>query len=86
MHEVPAYCGGEICGMCLRAEESEASPATHKVGEESQPDDEIRHNWTQYVCCKHFQLIFGLGAECWPQPMIPRTLPNVREYDLLDQY
>lgn len=42
-------------------------PATHKVEETVFGDtpEEVRHNWTQYVCCAHFQKIFGLNPDCW---------------------
>jgi hypothetical protein len=59
MHWISASCGGEKCGMCWRAGNS--TPATHKVGEEIPHDDpnQMRHNFTQYVCCEHFKQIFG---------------------------
>ena len=43
-----------------------AEPATHKVGEEIPSDDPelMRHNYTAYVCCKHFRLIFGSAVPC----------------------
>lgn len=73
MHVVSPCCGGEFCGICYRAGKGKVD-ATHKVGEEQLPGEpeEIRHNWTQYVCCQHFQEIFGLGPECWPELMAPR--------------
>jgi hypothetical protein len=35
--------------------------ATHKVGEEILNGDPnpIRHNLTNYVCCRHYKMIFG---------------------------
>jgi hypothetical protein len=35
--------------------------ATHKVGEEILPGDPngLRHNLTNYVCCRHYKMIFG---------------------------
>ena len=67
MHQIEPYCKGEICGMCKRENDwFDEIPATHKVGEESKPDNEMRHNWTQYVCCHHFQKIFNLGTDCCP--------------------
>lgn len=68
MHAVEPYCGGEFCGLCFREGLGKVE-ATHKVGEESQPENEIRHNWTQYVCCRHFQMIFNLDTNCWPVGM-----------------
>lgn len=59
MHFVSKSCVGEFCGMCYRAEGRIL--ATHKVGEEILHDDpnQNRHNYTQYVCCEHFKMIFG---------------------------
>lgn len=50
-------CEGEKC-YC-------GKPATHKVGEEIFHDDPNpeRHNFTRYVCCEHFVLIFGKVAK-----------------------
>lgn len=58
-HFVSESCHGEDCGMCWR--EHRSVRATHKVGEEILHDDSapIRHNYTQYVCCMHFAMIFG---------------------------
>lgn len=44
-HPVSPSCGGEIC-RC-------SEPATHKIGEEIQ-DGSHRHNFTAYVCYRHF--------------------------------
>ena len=55
-HLVAASCGGERCGMCFR--DGVSVNATHKVGEELY-EGPIRHNLTQYVCCRHFKSIFG---------------------------
>ena len=71
MHFVSACCQGEICGMCYRETVNPDNltqrvriPATHKVGEEILHDDpnQMTHNLTQYVCCKHFQAIVGTHA------------------------
>ena len=60
-HFVSCTCEGERCSIC-------GEPATHKVGEEVGFDDfEIRHNFTAYVCCEHFRMIFGPAVFC-PQP------------------
>jgi hypothetical protein len=55
--------------------------ATHKVGEEIPWDEPTaavlagakpiipgpdRHNFTAYVCCKHFRSIFGPAVFCAP--------------------
>ncbi|MCA9487506.1 MAG: hypothetical protein KC516_00940 [Nanoarchaeota archaeon] len=53
-------CIGEICPV-----DNCGKDATHKVGEEilygdPSPD---RHNLTSYVCCEHYQKIFGKVAE-----------------------
>ena len=58
-HFVSDSCEGEVCSIC-------AEPATHKVGEEIPSDDPelMRHNYTAYVCCKHFRLIFGSAVPC----------------------
>lgn len=64
VHFVSGSCRGEKCGMCYR--HGGDSPATHKVGEEIMHDDPnpIRHNFTQYVCCDHFEQILGLAVPC----------------------
>lgn len=71
-HFVSAACEGERCSIC-------GEPATHKVGEEIMRDDPTafvhldlsatvvvpaRHNYTAYVCCEHFQMIFGAAVPC----------------------
>ncbi len=62
-HSVPEYCKGEVCGVCYR--QGARVDATHKVGEEL-PMSEVRHNLTQYVCCRHFAEIFGAqSAATW---------------------
>lgn len=60
MHWVSASCGGEECGMCLRLLGLRVQ-ATHKVEETIFHDDpnQMRHNYTQYVCCDHFKQVFG---------------------------
>lgn len=60
-HFVSASCEGEFCSMCQGK-----TPATHKVGEEIAHDDpnSYRHNFTAYVCCKHFKKIFGNTVFC----------------------
>lgn len=60
LHFVSTTCVGERCRMCW-------SPATHKVGEEIASDDTIgnnRHNFTAYVCCNCFRIIFGDAVFC----------------------
>lgn len=61
-HAVHPACGGEFCGMCWREGKREV-PATHKIGEEIQADDQglisLRHNLTQYICCACFEKCFG---------------------------
>ena len=49
--------------MCWRDGEKSV-PALHKVGEEDSHGSNLgmRHNLTQYVCCKHFGEIVGPGA------------------------
>jgi len=61
MHPVSDCCNGEQCGMCWRSSDPPTKvQATHKVGEEILPgENEMRHNYTQYVCCEHFKQIFG---------------------------
>jgi len=65
-HPVSASCKGEQCRIC-------GQPATHKVGEEIQHDDPFpdRHNWTAYVCCEDFAVIFGQQAHGVLKP-VPR--------------
>jgi hypothetical protein len=54
------YCEGERCGMCWRQENRLVS-ATHKIEEVIFDDDPNpnRHPFSQYVCDKHFNSIFG---------------------------
>ncbi len=56
-HFVSDSCKSERCQVCK-------APSTHKVGEEIPHDDPnpIRHNFTAYLCCKHFILIFGVSG------------------------
>lgn len=58
-HFVSASCQGEYCSVCK-------AYAAHKVGEEIAHDDPnaARHNFTAYVCCKHFRIIFGKAVPC----------------------
>ena len=58
-HYVSKSCMGETCSMC-------GAPATHKVGEEIPWDDpvQMRHNFTAYVCCRHFRAILGDAVPC----------------------
>jgi len=62
-HIVPASCVGERCLVCWHFLQT-AVPATHKLGEEilEGDADPIRHPLTAYVCCQHFQMVFGLTA------------------------
>lgn len=61
-------CIGEQCRMC-------SNDATHKIGEELNTHitysnlmelmkAEVRHNFTAYVCCFHFNEIFGVRSYC----------------------
>jgi hypothetical protein len=71
-HFVSESCRGEFCVMC-RLNSADlgrgVAPATHKVGEEILHDDPNpqRHNLTAYLCCSHFQQLFGAGA-CRAKP------------------
>jgi hypothetical protein len=57
-HVMSKTCQGEICSVCH-------SPATHKVSEEIPFEDTIhRHEFTAYVCCLHFRMIFGPRVFC----------------------
>jgi hypothetical protein len=58
MKYLSGSCIGERCGIC-------EEPAAHKIGEEIFDDDpyRCRHNLTTYVCCFHFQTIFGPVAK-----------------------
>jgi hypothetical protein len=70
MHFVSASCRGENCGMCYRF--GRTRDATHKVGEEIPHDDPnpIRHNLTQYICCRCFMFIVGRHmAPCDREPI-----------------
>lgn len=68
-HPVYASCGGEKCGICYRAGDKDV-PARHKVGEEILDDDPVpvRHNLTQYVCCRHYVMIVGPWATSCAKP------------------
>lgn len=59
-HFISSSCEGETCKICEK-------PATHKVGEEIMWDDphQSRHNYTAYVCCECFQMIFGPAVRCF---------------------
>lgn len=59
-HFISSSCVGERCSLC-------GAPATHKVGEEIPWDDpnQIRHNFTAYVCCEHFTQIMGKATGCY---------------------
>lgn len=56
-HPYP-YSEGERCGPCLRLTGLDA-PATHKI-EEATVD--IRHPFTQYICCVCFGDMMGPAA------------------------
>jgi len=45
----------ETCRLCGKM-------ATHKV-EEVLPDGEKRHPYSNYLCCHHFGIVLGPGAE-----------------------
>jgi hypothetical protein len=49
---------GEICGLCFRDGQKKVE-ATHKVQEELPIGAPSTHELTQYVCCVHFEKIFG---------------------------
>lgn len=55
---ISGCCEGEKCSVCNHE-------ATHKIGEEILFDDpnKMRHNLTAYVCCEHFQMLFGVAAK-----------------------
>lgn len=58
-HFTSKSCKGEKCSICR-------NPATHKIGEEIFDDDgplAYRHNFTAYVCCACFGMIFGPSAK-----------------------
>jgi hypothetical protein len=81
MHWVSASCEGEKCGICWRAGAvgTLAAPATHKVGEEIFHDDpnQMRHNFTQYVCCSHFKQIFGSAVSCNREETMGKSEPEI---------
>lgn len=68
-HPVSGCCDGEKCRIC-------GNQASHKVAEEIFPDDSTgfaqiqghrimaRHPFTAYLCCTHFQQVFGLSSDC----------------------
>ena len=68
-HFVSKSTIGEVCRIC-------GEQATHKVGEEishDEPNPQFpgrtdikvgRHNFTAYVCCKHFRFILGDSVFC----------------------
>ena len=69
MHFISTACINEKCSMCKKQ-------ATHKVSEEIIFDNTseysaytisegMRHPFTNYVCCKHFKMIFGKGVDCY---------------------
>lgn len=65
-HPVSKFCGGKVCGPCLRYRH-ERVPATHKLAEDIPPDDPLphRHELTQYVCCAHYAMTMGPVAPCY---------------------
>jgi hypothetical protein len=74
-HFVSSTCIGEICRMCQK-------PATHKVGEEVADDDPhlIRHNYTAYVCCGCFAMIFGQHSHPEYLKAVVADVMGVEEY------
>ncbi len=58
LHPVGPTYEGEKCSVCK-------DKASHKVGEEMQSDHPryMMHNWTTYLCCRHFWMIMGPVAE-----------------------
>lgn len=66
-HNISKSCQGETCRIC-------GQPATHKVGEEITYSCSLprllpnpiphRHNYTAYVCCTCFAMIFGTTVPC----------------------
>lgn len=68
-HPVYASCTGEKCGICYRQGDKNV-PARHKVGEEIMGDDPMpmRHNLTQYVCCRHYMMVVGPFAVSCVKP------------------
>lgn len=76
-HFVSKTCVGETCAC--------GQPASHKVGEEIAYDEPMtqevlglklqdRHNFTAYVCCHHFALLFGSAVFCTFAPATPLLL------------
>lgn len=62
--KVPAACVGEKCGFKAFVAAYCGDRAMHKVGEEFLDEtDMARHNMTQYVCCKHYGMIFGTKCQ-----------------------
>lgn len=59
VHPYP-YARGEFCMHCQHFR-GRRTPATHKV-EESAVD---RHGMSAYLCCDHFQHLFGPSAKSW---------------------
>jgi hypothetical protein len=64
------WAAGEQCQVCQQR-------AVHKVGEEDGPPDQ--HNWTSYLCCRHFGEVMGVQArvacnvaENATEPVCPR--------------
>ena len=74
-HFVSGSCKGERC-VC-------GEDATHKVGEEIPRSDpfQIRHNFTQYVCCQCFVNIVGNAAFCGlKRQHLAAELKELREF------
>lgn len=46
----------EKCSMCGNA-------ATHKVGEYVPDEQYSRHEFSNYLCCHHFGVVLGKGAQ-----------------------
>jgi hypothetical protein len=59
VHHVSGSCSGEVCSIC-------GDPPTHKVAEVIMWDDpcQNRHEYTTYVCCACFKMIFGPAVMC----------------------
>lgn len=74
---VSATCEGETCGFSLPHRLVCCKPAVMKVGEEIAYDDPEpnRHNYTQYVCREHANLLFHRNhAKPDPAPRSPRQI------------
>lgn len=63
--EYPKFCVGGSCVGEICLINDCGKDATHKVGEEITDEDSnpTRSNFVNYVCCEHYQMIFGEFAK-----------------------